>query len=222
MWLTAAFRIDTRHTPLLPPPQVPGRHGPVSNPNQPDGRSAMYGSRSRTLLGALIALLAGLLAAVPGAAAARVLHASLLSPQGKTLKAASAGSAGSDISPATVLARAQYWVNQRVPYNQGATYPASSAPTGRIGPTARGSCRWPGLSSSLTTWTLPSVATQIGYSQLQRSTTTATPTGSTDHTRCCSSGGLTASTPGTPVDRLPLQQDDRPVEVRGHGLAAWR
>ncbi|MQS13055.1 hypothetical protein F7Q99_12355 [Streptomyces kaniharaensis] len=76
-----------------------------------------------------------------------------------------ASSAGGTISRGEVLARAQSWVDQNVPYNQGGYWTDSNG-TYREDCSGLISMAWH-LTDSLTTWTLPSVSTRIGFSELQ-------------------------------------------------------
>jgi len=72
---------------------------------------------------------------------------------------------GGSITRDEVIARAQSWVNEGVPYNQGAYYSDSNG-SYREDCSGYVSMAW-NLSDSLVTQTLPSVATQIPASELQ-------------------------------------------------------
>ncbi len=90
-------------------------------------------------------------------------------PQGGVLNTSVHGNitANGAITPSEAYTRAQSWVAQRVPYNQNATHSAPDNPVGPYRTDCSGfvSMAW-GLGSSLTTQSLPSVATQIPASQL--------------------------------------------------------
>ncbi|WP_330297052.1 hypothetical protein [Streptomyces sp. NBC_00503] len=79
--------------------------------------------------------------------------------------AQAASSVGGTITRSEVIARAQSWVDQGVPYNQSANHTDSNG-TYREDCSGYVSMAWH-LSSSLTTWTLPNVSTKISFSQLK-------------------------------------------------------
>ncbi|MEU7067441.1 VCBS repeat-containing protein [Streptomyces sp. NPDC046161] len=79
--------------------------------------------------------------------------------------AQAASSTGGTITRGEVIARAQSWVDQGVPYNQGA-YHSDSNGSYREDCSGYVSMAWH-LGSSLTTWTLPDVSTKISFSQLK-------------------------------------------------------
>src|SRR5215471_7214352 len=93
-------------------------------------------------------------------------------PQGTVTQAqakAIASASAASISPNEMESRAEYWVSQNIPYNQSAYSNANSAPLGPYRTDCSGfiSMAW-GLSSSLTTQTLPEVSQQLSsYSDLQ-------------------------------------------------------
>ncbi|MFF9024455.1 hypothetical protein [Streptomyces eurythermus] len=76
-----------------------------------------------------------------------------------------ASTAGGPITRGEVLARAQSWVDEKVPYNQSG-YKTDANGTYREDCSGYVSMAWH-LTDSLTTWTLPNVSTKIGFSQLQ-------------------------------------------------------
>ena len=79
--------------------------------------------------------------------------------------AVSSNSRGSSITRNTVIARAQSWVDEGVPYNQQAYWQDANG-SYREDCSGFVSMAW-NLPSSMTTWTLPEVATQISQSALQ-------------------------------------------------------
>ena len=78
---------------------------------------------------------------------------------------ASSNARGGSITRNTVMARAQSWVDERVPYNQGAYWTDENG-SYREDCSGFVSMAW-NLPSSMTTWTLPQIATQISTSALQ-------------------------------------------------------
>jgi hypothetical protein len=82
-------------------------------------------------------------------------------------KASAASSVDGPITRSEVIARAQYWVDHRVPYSQSASYPDQQGRNYRTDCSGYVSMAWH-LSSSLVTSTLPNVSTQINYDDLQR------------------------------------------------------
>ncbi|MGW1013979.1 FG-GAP-like repeat-containing protein, partial [Streptomyces termitum] len=74
-------------------------------------------------------------------------------------------SAGGTITRSEVLARAQSWVDEKVPYNQQG-YKTDANGTYREDCSGFVSMAWH-LKDSLTTWTLPGVSSQIGFSSLK-------------------------------------------------------
>ncbi|MFE9483237.1 FG-GAP repeat domain-containing protein [Streptomyces spororaveus] len=79
--------------------------------------------------------------------------------------AQAASSVGGTITRGEVIARAQSWVDQGVPYNQGA-YHSDSNGSYREDCSGYVSMAWH-LNSSLVTQTLPNVSTKISFSQLK-------------------------------------------------------
>ncbi|MEV6583770.1 hypothetical protein AB0M92_37185, partial [Streptomyces sp. NPDC051582] len=79
--------------------------------------------------------------------------------------AQAASSVGGTITRGEVIARAQSWVDQGVPYNQGGWHTDSNG-TYREDCSGYISMAWH-LNSSLVTQTLPNVSTQISFSQLK-------------------------------------------------------
>jgi hypothetical protein len=138
-------------------------------------QTGVRGLRKRTLL-TLVTLLSvsGALVAVPASAGATPPKGGdqrFHNPQGVISRAQAqvVGAASTaTITRDAVLSRAQDWVNQNVPYNQGVYKAANSAPVGPYRTDCSGfiSMAW-GLSSSLTTQTLPGVSTQITTAALQ-------------------------------------------------------
>ncbi|MFE5522140.1 FG-GAP-like repeat-containing protein [Streptomyces virginiae] len=74
--------------------------------------------------------------------------------------ALSSSSVNGSITRSEVLARAQYWVDQEVPYSQTVWAPDSLGRNYRTDCSGLVSLAWH-LSSSLTTWSLPQVSTQL-------------------------------------------------------------
>ncbi|MER5486131.1 VCBS repeat-containing protein [Streptomyces sp. NPDC002812] len=74
--------------------------------------------------------------------------------------AATSSSVNGSISRAEVLSRAQYWVDQKVPYSQTTWVPDSLGRPYRADCSGLVSLAWH-LGSSLTTWTLPQVSTRL-------------------------------------------------------------
>ncbi|MFI9273123.1 FG-GAP repeat domain-containing protein [Kitasatospora sp. NPDC052896] len=81
-------------------------------------------------------------------------------------QAHAASSIGGQITRSEVLARAQYWVDNHVPYNQGAYAADPQGTTYREDCSGYVSMAWH-LNSSLVTSTLPSVSTQENFSDLK-------------------------------------------------------
>ncbi|MEV7022250.1 hypothetical protein AB0O00_08915, partial [Kitasatospora sp. NPDC093558] len=79
--------------------------------------------------------------------------------------AQAASTAGGTITRSEVLARAQSWVDEGVPYNQGG-YKTDANGTYREDCSGYVSMAWH-LTSSLVTQTLPNVSTKISFSQLK-------------------------------------------------------
>ena len=149
-----------------------------------NGNSPLEGGHSRGLgrnVSALLAagltgasVVASVAVSVPSASAApkrSLLGGTAYDPQGLVQNNSSIHgniTANGAITPSEAYTRAQAWIAARVPYNQGATYPAPDNPVGPYRTDCSGfvSMAW-GLSQSLTTQTLPHVATQIAASQLQ-------------------------------------------------------
>src|SRR5690348_11217979 len=77
-------------------------------------------------------------------------------------QASAASSVDGPITRSEVIARAQYWVDHRVPYSQSAYYPDPQGRTYRTDCSGYVSMAWH-LGSSLVTSTLPNVSTQINY-----------------------------------------------------------
>ncbi|MEU7096359.1 FG-GAP repeat domain-containing protein [Kitasatospora aureofaciens] len=81
-------------------------------------------------------------------------------------QAQATSSMGGQITRSEVLARAQYWVDNHVPYNQGGYAPDPQGSTYREDCSGYVSMAWH-LNSSLVTSTLPSVSTHENFSDLK-------------------------------------------------------
>ncbi|WP_416519005.1 hypothetical protein [Streptomyces achromogenes] len=79
--------------------------------------------------------------------------------------AQAASSIGGKITRSEILSRAQYWVDEGVPYNQGGYYPDPQGTKYREDCSGYVSMAWH-ADSSYTTWTLPDISTDISNSQL--------------------------------------------------------
>jgi hypothetical protein len=100
-------------------------------------------------------------------AAAVISGVNIAGPAAAPARAASTSTVGGSITTAEVMSRAQNWVDRGIPYSQSSY---ASDPQGR---TYRQDCSgfismaWH-LNTSLTTWSLPSVSTQLGgFDELQ-------------------------------------------------------
>ncbi|MEV8069072.1 VCBS repeat-containing protein [Streptomyces sp. NPDC085995] len=78
-----------------------------------------------------------------------------------TAAAAVTSTAGGSITRSEIIERAQYWVDQGVPYSQSAYYRDPQGRTYRTDCSGMVSMSWH-LTTSATTWTLPDYSTQLG------------------------------------------------------------
>ncbi|MGA5823219.1 hypothetical protein ACPC54_35815 [Kitasatospora sp. NPDC094028] len=116
---------------------------------------------SRSLTRSLTRSLARSLAAFVAAG----LSATVLTTVTAAAPAQAASSAGGTITRSEVLARAQSWVDEGVPYNQSG-YKSDANGTYREDCSGYVSMAWH-LTDSLVTQTLPNVSSRIGFSQLK-------------------------------------------------------
>ncbi|WP_406409366.1 FG-GAP repeat domain-containing protein [Streptomyces sp. NBC_01643] len=106
------------------------------------------------------AAVAAALAAVVIGVTAPVQASHDASPATLNTAVATASTVGGAISRTEILQRAQYWVDQRVPYSQSAYYQDPQGRTYRTDCSGMVSMAWH-LSTSATTWTLPNYSTQL-------------------------------------------------------------